>query len=129
VSRQAEANLSALIESTEDLLGSVDLDFRLLTFNGAFRKHIERQFGVCPVLGMRPQDLLTPDRAALWAPLFQRALAEGSYRVEYPLQNGRTLELAFNPIIVDGRTSESKKPYWATRPGSDARTGSSYGFC
>ncbi len=107
MSRQAEANLSALIESTEDLLESVDLSFRLLTFNGAFRKHIERQFGVHPVLGMRPRDILTADRAELWAPFFERVLGEGSYRVEYPLQDGRTLALAFNPIIVDSTTGIS----------------------
>ncbi len=105
MSIQAEANLSALIESTEDLLGSVDLDYRLLTFNGAFRKHIENLFGVCPKLGMRPQDMLTPERAALWPPLFQRALADGPFRLEYPLEDGRTLELAFNPIVSDGATT------------------------
>ena len=105
MSRQAEANLSALIESTEDLLGSVDLDFRLLTFNGAFQKHIERQFGVHPVLGMLPKDMLTPDRAELWASFFQRAVSEGPFRIEYPLSDAQTVELAFNPIIVDGQTT------------------------
>jgi hypothetical protein len=31
--RRAAANLEALIESTDDLIGAVDLDFRLITFN------------------------------------------------------------------------------------------------
>ena len=64
--RQAEANLVALIESTEDLLGSVDLEYRLLTCNGAFKKYIEDLFGVTPELGMRPDEMLTSERAALW---------------------------------------------------------------
>lgn len=42
MSRPAEANLSVQIESTEDVLASVDLDFRLLTGNGAFRRHLLR---------------------------------------------------------------------------------------
>ncbi len=104
MSRQAEANLSALIESTEDLLGSVDLDFRLRTFNGAFRRHVAGQFGARPNVGMRPKDFLPPDGAALWASFFQRALAEG-FRVEYLLREGGTLELAFHPIVVDGKTT------------------------
>ena len=104
MSRQAEANLSALIESTEDLLGSVDLDFRLRTFNGAFRRHVERQFGVSSGAGHAAKDMLTADGAALWASFFQRALAEG-FRVEYLLREGGTLELAFNPIVVDGKTT------------------------
>jgi hypothetical protein len=101
VSRPAEANLSALIESTEDLLGSVDLDFRLRTFNGAFRRHVAGQFGARPKVGMRPKDYLPPDGAARWAPFFQRALAEGPFRVEYLLREGGTLELAFQPDFVD----------------------------
>jgi len=38
---QAEANLSALIESTEDLIWSVDLDYRLITFNRHCSAHPE----------------------------------------------------------------------------------------
>jgi PAS domain-containing protein len=45
---QAEANLSALIASTEDLLWSVDRDFRLITFNRAFQKTFETSFGITP---------------------------------------------------------------------------------
>src|ERR1039457_1393228 len=37
---QAEANLSALIERTNDLIWSVDLDYRLLTFNNALRADV-----------------------------------------------------------------------------------------
>jgi PAS domain S-box-containing protein len=105
MSRQVEANLSALIESTEDLLGSVDLDSRLRTFNGAFRTHLAGQSGVRPKVGMRPKDFLPPNGAALWASFFQRALAEGPFRVEYLLREGATLELAFHPIVVDGKAT------------------------
>src|ERR1035437_252732 len=102
---QAEANLSALIESTEDLIWSVDLDYRLITFNRALRQHIETIFGVQPAVGMRPKDFVPPERAGLLPPFYERVLAEGSFRVEFPLADGRILELAFNPIIVDGETT------------------------
>ena len=36
----AEANLAALIESTDDLIWSVDLDYRLLAFNSAIKQQI-----------------------------------------------------------------------------------------
>jgi len=42
----AEANLAALIESTEDLIWSVDLNYGLLTFNRAFHDNIQRNFGI-----------------------------------------------------------------------------------
>ena len=95
---QAEASLSALIESTEDLIWSVDLSFGLLAFNKALRDHFERHLGIRAAFGMRPEDLSPPARAALWPPLYDRALAQGPFRAEYPLLDGRTLELSFNAI-------------------------------
>jgi len=100
---QAEANLSALIESTEDHIWSVDLNHRLTIFNQAFQHHVEKIHAIRPVVGMRPEDLFPPERAALWPPFFHRALSQGPFRIEYPLLDGRILEMAFNPIVVDGR--------------------------
>jgi two-component system cell cycle sensor histidine kinase/response regulator CckA len=100
----AQENLSALIESTEDIVWSVDLNYKLVTFNSAFYRAFERTFGVRAAVGMGPEDLLPPERAALWPPLFERALSEGPFRAEYPLLDGRTLEMALNRIVHDGKT-------------------------
>ena len=102
---QAEANLRALIESTGDLIWSVDLNYGLLTFNQALCDYTERNFGVRAAVGMRPEDLLPPERAALWPPLFQRALSEGHFQAEYSLIDGRILEVAFNRIVQDVETT------------------------
>jgi diguanylate cyclase (GGDEF)-like protein/PAS domain S-box-containing protein len=99
---QANANLSALIESTEDLIWSVDLDYRLIAFNSAFQKHFEDTFYVRPVAGMCPQELIPKERVSRLPPLYDRARSEGSFRVEFPLADGRTLELSLNPIVSDG---------------------------
>ena len=90
VPHRAEANLSALIESTEDLIWSVDLNYGLLTFNRAFHDDIQRSCGVRSVVGMRLEDLLPPARAALWPPLYERALSQGPFRAEHLLLDGRT---------------------------------------
>jgi len=100
---EAEANLSALIESTEDIIWSVDLNYRLVTFNRALHAAFERSFGVAAAVGMGPDDLLPPERAALFPPLYKRALSEGPFRADYVLLDGRTLELSFNPIRHEGR--------------------------
>jgi diguanylate cyclase (GGDEF)-like protein/PAS domain S-box-containing protein len=102
---QAVANLSALIESTEDLIWSVDLDHRLIAFNRALRQTIENTYGVTVAVGKRIEDMISPERAKLWPPFYKRALSKGSFRTVYSLMDGRTLELAFNPIIVDGKTT------------------------
>ncbi len=103
--QRAQANLSALIESTEDLIWSVDLNLGLVTFNQAFRIHIAGNYGVRAAAGMRPEDLLPPARAALWPPLFRRALSEGPFRMGYSLPHGRTLEVALSPIRQHGETT------------------------
>jgi len=105
MSTRAEANLSALIESTEDHIWSVDLNDRLILFNRAFQRHIEQTYGIRAEVGMHPADLFLPERAALWPQLFKRALAEGAFRIEYPLLNGHTLEMALNPIVEDGEAT------------------------
>lgn len=102
---RVEAQLSALIESTQDLIWSVDCDFRLLTFNDALRNTIERSFGARPAAGVRIEDMLPPARAALWPPMYRRALTEGPFRAEHVLADGRTLELAFNRILHAGQTT------------------------
>jgi diguanylate cyclase (GGDEF)-like protein/PAS domain S-box-containing protein len=100
---QAEAHLAALIESTDDLIWSVDLDFRKIVFNHALRENLEKNYGSRVEAGMRAEDDLPPERAAQWIPLYQRALHEGPYKIEYSLRDGRTLELAFNPIVENGK--------------------------
>jgi diguanylate cyclase (GGDEF)-like protein/PAS domain S-box-containing protein len=102
---QVEANLSALIESTEDHIWSADLNCRLVFFNRAFQRHVEQIYGVQVAVGMHPEDMFLPERAAPWPQLFKRALSEGTFRIEYPLFDGHTLEIAFNPIIADGKAT------------------------
>ncbi len=101
----AEANLSALIESTDELIWSVDPRYRLITFNRAFREYFERNFGGPVVPGIGLLELLPPARAVLWPRLYDRALRGEKFRTELPLSDGRTMDMAFSPIRVDGQIS------------------------
>jgi diguanylate cyclase (GGDEF)-like protein/PAS domain S-box-containing protein len=103
--RKAQADLTALIESTQDLIWSVDLDFRMTTFNKALREHFENNFRGSIQLGMCAEELVEPNRQQLMPTLYRRALAEGPFRTEFGLSDGRILEIALNPIIVDGKTT------------------------
>ena len=99
---RATANLSALIESTSDFIWSVDRNYRLITFNGELKRTFEANYGITPVEGMLPKDLLPPERAAVFPPLYERALSEGHFRTEYTTLDDRIVEMAFNPIVVRG---------------------------
>jgi PAS domain S-box-containing protein len=102
---QAEANLSALIESTDDLIWLVDLDSRLITFNSALQKHILTTTGIPLAAGMLPLETMRAESADLISPLYDRALRDGPFRTEFFLEDGRTLELSFNPIVTNGETT------------------------
>jgi PAS domain-containing protein len=59
------AHLRALIESTRDMIWSVDLNYRLVTFNKALSDEFKYNHGIRAKAGLGPVDLLTLDRAAL----------------------------------------------------------------
>jgi PAS domain S-box-containing protein len=98
------AHLAALIESTQDLIWWVDLDYRLVAFNTAHAHNIEKNWGVTARPGMTPFDLLPPAQASVWPPMYARAISDGPHRTEYSLRDGRWLELSFNAVIADGAT-------------------------
>jgi PAS domain S-box-containing protein len=96
------AHLYALIESSHDVIWSVDLDFRLVTFNRALADTCKKNLRVTVKPGMDPFDLFPGDEAERWPPLYSRALNDGPFRIEYVLRDGRWLDLALNRIEVDG---------------------------
>ena len=102
---QSEVNLSALIDSTEDFIWSVDTDYRLLTFNSALQRYYQVNFGTCPEVGVLPEQLLPPPRAERWPDLYGRAMTEGPFSAESTRADGRTTRLTFNRIVVNGKTA------------------------
>ena len=100
---QEEAILSALLESSEDPIWSVDLEHRLIKWNLALQREIVTAFGVEPAPGKLLDELLPAERAAKCAEYYRRALLEGPFRVEDSLFSAKSLELAFHPIVSDGK--------------------------
>jgi hypothetical protein len=56
---------------------SVDLNFRLVTFNQALSSAFARGIGAKIAAGMTPLDLLPPEKAAFSPPISEKALGEG----------------------------------------------------
>jgi PAS domain S-box-containing protein len=103
---EARATLSAIIDSTTDLIWAVEPQhFRLVTFNHGFRDYFLRDRGIVVESGQRPEDLFpTETFILLWRELYARALRDGPYAMEYAVYAGtRTLELNFNLMVRDGQ--------------------------
>jgi diguanylate cyclase (GGDEF)-like protein/PAS domain S-box-containing protein len=94
-----------LLDSSDDLIWSVDPDLRLTAFNRALAEYCRINFHVQLAAGMRVEDILPPERAAHWTRHYGRVIAEGSYRMECVLADGRIFEVAFNPIAVAGQAA------------------------
>jgi len=99
--QHSRASIAALVESTTDIIYSVDREYRLLSFNTAFAEHLRKNYGTQARVGATAMDYLPPDRAGTWPPLYERVFAEGPFRREHVLPDGRVFEVAFHPILRD----------------------------
>ncbi len=102
---ESQAYLASVVDSTSDMIWSVDADsFGLLTFNAGLADYFLNNQGIRIERGMRPEDLFPTGEVALkWRGYYRRALAEGSFATEYRVHAGsRFLQLSFNPLKRDG---------------------------
>ncbi|MDR3722959.1 MAG: PAS domain S-box protein [Terracidiphilus sp.] len=97
--QNAESHLRALIESTSDVIWSVDLDYRLVIFNKAFADSLQLNWGIRAQLGMALPGVLPADAAATWYALYERAMAEGATSTTVETQDGRSLHVTLSPIF------------------------------
>lgn len=105
---EAQSMISSLVESTDDMIWSVDPErFGLLTFNSNLSDYFLRGVGIKITPGMSPEDMVggtfTPQFAAKWRQLYLRALREGSFTEEYTTSTGtKTLLLSLNLLKRSG---------------------------
>jgi PAS domain S-box-containing protein len=100
-------NLRTIIESTDDLIWSVDKSGRNIHSNTAMRNHMKRSYNVDYESGTHPRDVFAPELAEEWVQYYERVLSEGKYQLEYKTAKGdKYLEISFNPIYKDGEVEE-----------------------
>jgi PAS domain S-box-containing protein len=107
--RRSEANLSAVIENTTDLVYSIDSSFRFITFNQLFKNTMKQVYGFDVEQGISVLDLLEDhnrELAAKWRCHYQRSLDGETHQFvnEYPVGEGKVyLNYSLNPIREGGR--------------------------
>ena len=102
---QAGAILSAVLETTDDLICAVDVEtYSLLIFNSAFARHFLSKFGKALQVGSPLDVALDAKSAAIWRANFRRAIDEGPFSVaQRGLSQGQTFWLSFNRLVKDGQ--------------------------
>lgn len=111
--QQRWANMRAMIDSTPDMVYSLDREYRLTAANEAFFRRVGQLVGIRPVIG----DTIPPAAmghvvAQEWRAMYDRALAGEAYQQRYRLEHtdGSTDNVvSFTPIrragddgVVDG---------------------------
>jgi PAS domain S-box-containing protein len=104
----SEQNLSALINNIDDSIWSIDVEYRLATFNATFAHSFQEMFGIQVKVGDVVIDLQPPDWRAEDVALYDRALGGEKFIVERRYQYGeeeRYYEISYNPIVTNGAVS------------------------
>ncbi|HEX4006777.1 MAG TPA: EAL domain-containing protein [Acidobacteriaceae bacterium] len=99
----SRVDFEALVESSDDPVWSVGLDFGILSINRAARQILRSVLGCEAPQGARPADVVPPAEAALWNGFYERALVEGTVRVEHRTPSGSTYEMTFNRMEAGGK--------------------------
>ena len=97
----SRANLNALVESTGDVIWSVNSDHALITFNAAFALAVEARTGLEPRVGDGPEDLYPSDQAIWFQQAYDEVMSTGRLsKIRSEEMDGelRHLELFFSPI-------------------------------
>lgn len=93
----------SILENTSDLIWSLDLEYRIVTFNSAFSKALEEKTGTIPKIGEHiPSTAFSEEKIKKWEELLGRAFAGESFRSELKSEKeDKTThhELSFNPIF------------------------------
>jgi PAS domain S-box-containing protein len=96
----SETSLDTLINSTTDLIWSVDAErFGLVTFNSGLYDYFLHAVGLQIKKGMSPEELFpgSEEYVKIWRSFYQRLLADGPFITEYGTYKGkRVLRVNFN---------------------------------
>jgi PAS domain S-box-containing protein len=107
--KASEANLSAIIENTTDLVYSLNSDYKFITYNKLFKDTIKMVYGFDVEQGVSIVDLLISydeNLAEKWMSVYNRALdGETQHFInEYDFNGGKIyLSYSINPIRETGK--------------------------
>jgi PAS domain S-box-containing protein len=79
---QTEANLEAVLENTDDIILSIDREYRIITINKAGKKSFERILGRIPEPGNSIMDILPDFLKPLWTERYERAFRGERYWIK-----------------------------------------------
>ncbi|MEQ8676627.1 MAG: ammonium transporter [Aggregatilineales bacterium] len=105
IMRQNEANLTALIENTQDMIWSIDRDYRVVTLNSSFRTVYDLAYGVLLDIDSDVIAELGEQDQQTWQARYDRALTGERFVIEDQFEAYEIvveIEVSYNPILTTG---------------------------
>ncbi len=103
--KRSNAQVTALIDNTDDGICSIDFNHQVLVVNEPFSNWFETHFGRQLLQGDNYRDALPADRQAAWQGVFNKVMAgqKVSNDEKIALRDGsvRFYEIAYNPVTTD----------------------------
>lgn len=102
--QKSQANLSALIENTQDAVWSVDPEYKVVTLNSNFQQQFFLAYGIKLKIGMNIVECLSPKTAAFWVEHYNWALSGKRFCFEQHYEfasRSVDIEFSFNPIFTE----------------------------
>ena len=104
--KQAQTNLSALINNREESIWSIDKNYNFIIFNNFFRDECFASYNIELKDGMNALSILPPNLSLLWKQKYDIALQGRRVIFEFSNHVGEELhhyEVFLNPIVSEGK--------------------------
>lgn len=102
---ESEANISAIIEGTNNSIWAFNKNYQILYLNQVFQDEFLQSFGVLLEPGMSLVEALPETLQPIWRPRYDKVLDNEQFTIEdaVPAEQGTIyIEVSFNPIVKDG---------------------------
>jgi len=103
---EAQINITAILENTDDIIVYIDRDQKLVFFNNAYAKTMLEVFKIDVKEGMSAVSFLSEEDRSWWTENNQRAINGDRFKMEYSKMiddKEKFFEVSFNPILVSGQ--------------------------
>lgn len=93
-------SIFAVLENTKDMIWTVSSDnYKIKSFNTAFREHLLSAYGVELEQGMGVDEVFPQNKTEKWNSFYSSAVKNGPLTIEYELDNKDVFEFAFHTIV------------------------------
>lgn len=97
--KEMSAHLEAVFESTDDMIYSVDRNYRILNYNSSLKEYMKRSYGSEIKNGVSILEFVPEEIARIWKIYYDNAMGSSRHSFEYYIKHEkRYVEVFFNPI-------------------------------